>query len=291
LDPALRISHWFQDGHFFEDGQDGENSHDVFICDLHLGRLQRMFEIVGFKIENTTPRIHWIPDAVTHLRDGKNNGPVRQYFGTATTKHFLFEWMCDRLMEIDQLKSTCLESECCPNEGNSNCPRHTGPFMALKSVFCKTRANKGEQVRFSIQRLFHILDAARRVGTTISTTIYPKDIDELEGIEYLYLPVQFQAKFWSLKDPTILLGEFVHWLAKMKILESVSLISAMDISNAACLVAEIKLKVFLKKQMGGNESDRLKVIAEDLVKCGVPKFQFEGTDLFSIKFAISPEEI
>lgn len=290
LNPALRISLWFQEGNFFEDGQDGENSHDDFICDLHLGRLRRMFQNIGFKDESPdNDNNSWIERAAQYLRDGVNDeGSVRRYFGAATTSHFLFNWLCDRIQEIHTLSSACSISPPCPSKGDPNCPRHKGPFLALKSVFCKSRANKGEQVRFSLHRLFHVLDAARFVKNGSCGNIEPPDIKALT--DNLYLPKQFGAKFWSLRDPTILLGEFVQCLAKMEILQAVNLLSAAVNCGSTCLVAEISLSVALKRQMGGNEADRLRVIADELVECGVLRFEFEEpTTTISIQCAIGQD--
>jgi len=287
---ALRISLWFQDGQFFEDGQDGEKSHDDFICDLHLGRLRTMFQSIGFRIDtHLVNDDSWLEQAVQYLRAGvSHEGSVRQYFGSATTKHFLFKWLCDRLHEIHTLKSTCSIRPPCPDAENPNCPRHKGPFMALKSVFCKSRANKGEQVRFSLHRLFHVLDAACFVGDTRCGIIAPLTIEQLDRI--FYLPKPFEAKFWSLKDPTIILGEFVNCLAKMEILKTVSLVSAVVNCGSACLVAEIHLNMVLNKQMGGNEADRLRVYADELVECGATKFDFEDpTTTIKIQCSISQD--
>lgn len=160
--------------------------------------------------------------------------------------------------------------------------------MALKSVFCKSRANKGEQVRFSLHRLFHVLDAACFVGDTRCGIIAPLTIEQLDRI--FYLPKPFEAKFWSLKDPTIILGEFVNCLAKMEILKTVSLVSAVVNCGSACLVAEIHLNMVLNKQMGGNEADRLRVYADELVECGATKFDFEDpTTTIKIQCSISQD--
>ena len=283
---SLRISLWFQDGEFFEDGLDGESAHDSFTCKVHLERLQRMFGTIGFSSNtNISKDDVWIESAVQYLRKGASTdgSSVRQYFGTATAKHFLFKWMLDRLLEIQTLKPSCPKKNDCPATDNQNCPRTVGPFAALKSVFCKTRANKGEQVRFSLHRLYHVIDAARFVKSENTASIDPESIDKLS-----YLPSPYNSKFWSLKDPTIIIGEFIHCLAGMGLLDNVKLEAATESVEPACAV--INLKNNLNKRMGGNEADRLKFYAEELVKCGVPEFKYEETVTISIQFSIIPNE-
>lgn len=123
MNPSLRISHWFQEAHFFaalDGGDDGP--HDKWRPDVHLTRLELLRNIVD-------------------ITDKKN---ASRYFGKAITQHYLFEWMKDKIAILQG-----------PDESFKG-----GAFDELKAVFCKTLGNKGGGIRFSLLRFCCILEAA-----------------------------------------------------------------------------------------------------------------------------------
>jgi len=276
FDASLRISLWFQDGEFFEDGRDGESAHDSFNCTVHLKRLKRMFLLLGYNKNSESCQDHsWLPLAIAWLKTEaeKSGSSVKNFFGSHVD-HFLFWWMREQLSQISE------KVNCDTDKASQEVTK--GPFKALKCVFCKSLANKGPKVRFGLDRIYHVLDAARCVGDTKVGIIAPATIDEIT----FAWPTGFESKFWSDEDPTLLLGEFVHSLAKMNdLLATVELVG--DSATPGTAHVKLSLAFKLKSNMGGQDADKVECLRDDLNKLGVTVTELYGEKEISASFAMN----
>lgn len=289
MDAALRISLWFQDGMFFEDAQ----RHDSLCCEYHLVSLQEMFRVLNYSYGQSGNEDFRLSDAVDWLKGKSEEGgsnQVLKYFGRTTVKHFLFKWLLKQLRTLDVLMQTCMRRSVSAEP--CNCP--ADPFKKLKAVFCKSNANTGEKIRFSLDRLYYMLDAARFVADNQVGTI---DADGKELLEdsNLYLPEAFQATFFSDEDPTLLIAEFTHCLASMtnpngndpecRVLNKVKLEKAEECGGLAQLCVQLELSMQLTRMRGGGESHSLSTLAEKIrIHCKMPALNYHDCDVVNIYF-------
>jgi SAM-dependent methyltransferase len=286
LDPALRISLWFQDGMFFEDVPGGVKGHEAWFCRHHLKRLRKMFQKLGHSVDiKDELDDSWLPGAVSYLMKGKTekNGDIIRYFGPHACNHFIFAWMIEQLSHLHEVKTNCPIKANCDGNFAENCPRTTGSFANLKAVFCKTRANKGKGVRFTSRRLHMLLKAACECPITVISSAGEEDE-----------PGEFPSEgaFFSDKDPTIILAELAHGLRMQKILEAVTMSYQGGLETRSFNV-KLRLKHQLSEQIGGNQCEEILVLLDafdkiDDCETAAPSSLY-GQGELDFKFAVSTD--
>jgi len=246
MDPALRISMWFEEGKFFED-----KAHDKYSTEEHLPRLERMFSLFGYKNANEN---NWVCEAAKRLeretRDSSSS--VARYFGEENAQHFLFSFLIRQLKVI--------------GSGDLNSAEIS--FTTLKSTFCKTNANSGGAIRFGVSRLYHYINAAReRPQKGVAGRLDPEGLNELDTAP------EIESKFWCSEDPTLCIAEFVHCLAKMgipgdpnvSILESVAIATTKSTERDVVSI-KLNINIILSENRGGEEKHQLDRFASEIRK-------------------------
>jgi SAM-dependent methyltransferase len=286
LDPVLRISQWFEVEGFFDSEPGADAAHDSWFCRHHLQRLHRMFLRLRIPVE---PMEHatddawiedaWIEDAVERLAN-KEAG-VEDYFGRTTTGHFLFSWLVSKLRELPALKQGCAYRSNCARPGNPvACPRNKDFYQVLKSVFCKSRSNRGAGVRFTSTRLYWLLFAA--CGERV-----------LVNGKGDALPPLFPRKgsFWAANDPSTPLAELVASLAREGLLEEVHLFyQGKPTDPERVFQIAIRLKGKLSCQAGGEKCESILLhfhtCSQLLRREGAAAEDFFGTEVLSFAFKV-----
>lgn len=283
LDPALRISLWFQDGKFFEDVPGGDRTHEAFYCGHHMDRLREMFRILRYPGDmKSGVEDSWLDDAVRFLDDRRE--PVIQYFGKQTVDHFLFAWLCEQLAEVRSLRSKCAVGAECTDVTPQDCKRTKGPFRKLKALFCKTRANRGKAVRFTSLRLFWLLQAACK-----GALILLKDNDEE--------PVEFPTSraFFSDSDPSMHLAELGWCLNKQGLLSGVEIDWQFGAGSAKSCTFTVSFNVAeeISSKSGGNECEEaaacLRAFKQVLYWQTTAPESLEGTKRLRFTFVVNKE--
>jgi len=210
LDHAMKISHWFQEGHFFE----GEEAHDEWNHHTHPERINDMIHILGCTNNMDV-------DKALDSAEAKN------YFGKETTEHFLFKWM------KKQLRDSMTKNGADKNE----------IFANLKSVYCKSMANKGQQVRYANRRLKLLCEAALTKNLNVS------ELSETPSLE---------SKFWSEDDPCQTLADFLLCLKTMNKIKDVIISEKKDNPNSpVTITVTINLTNELSVKSGGSDCDKV----------------------------------
>lgn len=282
-DHERRLSYWFEQGHFFEEADDG--GHEYWMCSRHVARLRRMFGIAGFTFESPPNAADeaWLATAINILRRLEAGGPHLTGAGyfARSKRNFLFEWMTKQFDLLLKAKESCLhKANCNPDfDDVPNCARNE-VFQNLKAVFCKSLANHGEKVRFGIRRLFCLLEAA----TNNADLVQPGTEDR----SYALWKEQWKAldsTFWSAEDPSMNLAEFVCAVADMRSLKSVE-VTISDASNP--IEIKVALNSPLNEKMGGSECDRLRIAFSNVAKlsASISKSPF-GVGAFTFSFLVS----
>lgn len=286
LDPALRISLWFQEGRFFED-----KAHEEFVCSVHLPRLSQMFSDLGWKDCSPAGGADWCPSKAVdwlEMNYSNDNSDIVRYFGKENTKHFLFRWLIQQLNTLANGMKGCHCQEACYAAGSSaacSCAAKE-PFHALKAVFCKTNANTGPGMRFDLTRLWHLLDSARS-----KDNLSPKG--ELEPSALADLGAagrQLPSKFWSKDDPSIHIAELVQCLARMGLPNNPSciILDKIQLSIQEGVTVALSIKIALKDNVGGSDKHKLDQCAEKIRKhCALG--DIHNTKKINIHFSITPE--
>lgn len=283
LDPALRISLWFQDGKFFED-----KAHEHFDCSVHLPRLREMF--ADLEVTQIDGQAWNFSNAVNSLRKNykDESSNISRYFGKENTQYFLFRWPLKQLTTLAKAETSCECQTACSAAGSlsiCSCAAQEA-FDALKAVFCKTNANTGRGVRFDLIRLWHLIDAARTInagppaGTLTPST--PRDLNEIGR--------QLPSKFWSEDDPSIHIAEFVQCLARMGCPgnPNCSILDQIQLSIKSDVTIALSLKIELKDNVGGSEKHKLDQCAKQIRKhCTLG--DIHGAKEIKIQFSVTPE--
>jgi hypothetical protein len=283
LDPALRISLWFQHGKFFE-----EKAHEHFDCSVHLPRLREMF--ANLDVTQLEGQAWSFSNAINSLRKNYKveSSNIARYFGKENTQHFLFRWLLKQLTTLAKAEMSCDCQTACSAAGSpSPCScAAQGAFDALKAVFCKTNANTGRGVRFDLIRLWHLLDAARSKddlsGKGALEPSDPRDLNETGR--------QLPSKFWSEDDPSIHIAEFVQCLARMECLSnpSCSILAKIQISIQTEVTVALSINNELKDNVGGKDKHKLDQCAKQIRKhCTLGDIHW--TQEIKIQFSLTPE--
>lgn len=248
LDAALRISLWFEEGKFFEDDPLESTGHEDWLCRLHLDRLHQMFSSAGIHCEPMASKTDdaWLEVALRQLRPPSRE--AQRYFGRSTASHFLFDWMAQQLEALMLTKGDCdYRATCAAPKNHAECTRNRGPYQALKEVFCKGLANKGEAMRFTSHRLYWLLRAARRGPILVNG-------DDQQLPDKLLTFPSDGRRFWSADDPSHALAELVAVLSGQKLVDRVAL-NHTDGTSPRTFSITVKLVRELVESIGGNACD------------------------------------
>ncbi len=200
MDDERRISHWFEAGRFFE--QQGEaDGHDYWSCQVHWSRFTAMFRQVGVPIPNT------VRNQPAELQRALRDLEKSNYFSRSRGS-YLMKYLLRQISELAAISDCPFTPDCSPPPGQrGTCPRHYRVFLDLKAMFCRSRENKGEHMRFSIRRLLATVDAA------VEDRCEVPDLDEV-NLEP-WINADLEGKYWSDFDPTKTIGKLVNQLSDM----------------------------------------------------------------------------
>jgi hypothetical protein len=187
LNHALRISFWFQEGSFF-----GADCHDEWNQPFHLDLLEKMYNIAGLRPG----------DSLSTSPMGSAGRKVKHGYFAASTGHYLLVWTDFQIKRLSDIKITPVNKQ--------------RIFRQLKVVFCKTFENTGSEVRFGLQRLHALLEAA--VGAD-SPKLQPKVCTPANS----WIEREAEAKFIIGNDPTHALADFTHSLLQAKFLKKITM--------------------------------------------------------------------
>lgn len=226
-DDELRISYWFQSGHFFEKcdcpSQGRKNcdgsAHDEWCPNKHYERLSSMLISISATAENFDSSSYFI----------RSRGTV------------LLDWTKKQIKELRTLET-----------GNDN-EKRTHIYRDLKSVFCKQLANSGGRFRFGSRRLFCMVQAA--IGDVPILPPCSKGIHLASDIE----KSEGQGFYTSRQDPTLHISKLLETLTKTKCLKKV-LFHARDRAISITLT----LGSQLSHERGGEEFKPAIVACEHL---------------------------